>query len=68
MASLSRRLGVEVEREILWENFGEELVFQDILKKERKMLNAFGKEVSILAVYTGTADGKEAEIWWGEES
>lgn len=62
MVSLSRRLGVEVEREILWENFGEELVFQDILKKERKMLNAFGKEVSILAVYMGTADGKEAEI------
>lgn len=30
-------------------------------RKERKMLDAFGKGISILDVYTGMADGKEAE-------
>lgn len=44
-------------KEVVWENSGEKIGFQDILKKEK----ALGKGVSILDVYTGMADGKEIE-------
>lgn len=60
MVSLSKRLDIETEGEVLWENSEEEIGFGDILKKG-KMLDAFEKGMSILHVYTGMVGGKEAE-------
>ena len=48
MVSLSKRFDVEIEGKLLWKKSEEEIRFQNSVKK--KMVDAFGKGISILNV------------------
>lgn len=63
MVSLPGRLDTETEREILWENSGEELGIQDILEGGGEMLGALGKEWALLVYLLPCSWQGGCEIW-----